>query len=69
MKLALMGISATTIVLILLEMAGLIGELLPTLFWTILMFTYAIRSYQEKDTKWAVFQGVLGALVLLTLAF
>ncbi len=69
MKLALGGISAATIVLILLEMAGLIGELLPKLSLAILMFTYAFRSYREKDIKSAVFQGILGALILLTLAF
>jgi hypothetical protein len=69
MKLVLGGISAATIVLILLEMAGLIGKLLPKLFFAILMFAYAIQSYREKDTKSAVLQGILGALMLLTLMF
>ena len=69
LKLALRGISVATIVLILLEMADLIGELLPKLFLAILLFAYALQNYREKDTKLAVLMGILGVFELLMLAF
>ena len=62
MKLALRGISVATIVLILLEMADLIGELLPKLFLAILLFAYALQNYREKDTA-----GVLKKKLLFIL--
>lgn len=68
MELALKSISVVLIGILLLEMAGLIGELLPKLFLAVLLFAYALQSYRE-DTKLAVPLGVLGAFELPTLAF